>query len=55
MATVGSVTSEVPGLDLETVEQAILTAYAATEPLEPSELDASTLELARALAADHRA
>ena len=52
--SVGSVTREVPGLAVETVEQAVLAAYAETEPLQPSELDASTLELARELAADHR-
>src|SRR3954447_15045299 len=55
VAAVSSVTAEVPTLDLERVEGAILAAYRATHPLEPSELDPSTLELAHRMAADHRA
>jgi len=55
VAAVSSVTAEVPTLDLERVERASLAAYRATHPLEPSELDASTLELAHRMAADHRA
>jgi lipoate-protein ligase A len=55
VSAVSSVTAEVPALDLERVEGAILAAYGATASLEPGELDASTLELAHRMAADHRA
>jgi lipoate-protein ligase A len=54
-ATVGSVTGEVPSLDLATVEAAVIAAHEGLGPLQPSELDASTVELARSMAADHQA
>jgi len=51
-ASVGSLSTEVPGLDFETIERRILDAYHAENP---SPLDESTLQLATSLAADHRA
>ncbi|GAA0928914.1 hypothetical protein GCM10009554_10870 [Kribbella koreensis] len=51
-ASVGSLTSERPDLDTTTFEQHITTAYGVQEP---TELDDTTIELAKALAADHRA
>ncbi|WP_232828782.1 lipoate--protein ligase family protein [Kribbella monticola] len=50
-ASVGSLSSELPGLDVSTVEHRILTAYNAGAP---TPLDAATLQLATDLAADHR-
>jgi octanoyl-[GcvH]:protein N-octanoyltransferase len=55
VASVGSVSNEVAGLDVDAVEDAVLTAYAAVEPLARGELDSTTLELAREMATDHRA
>jgi octanoyl-[GcvH]:protein N-octanoyltransferase len=55
VASVGSVSNEVPGLDVDAVEDAVLRAYAAVEPLPCGELDSTTLELAREMATDHRA
>ncbi len=55
VTTVGSVTGEVPGVGLETVEEAVLSAHGTDGPLERAALDASTLELAHSIAADHRA
>ena len=52
--TVGSVSGEVSGLDLGTIEEAILAAHASQAPLEAGGLDSSTLDLAHAMAADHR-
>ena len=50
-ASVGSLSTEVPGLTVETVERQLLDAYGATAP---QALDDATLELATSLAADHR-
>ncbi|MGY4768649.1 lipoate--protein ligase family protein [Kribbella sp. CWNU-51] len=50
-ASVGSLSTEVPGLTVETVERQLLEAYGATDP---QALDDATLELAKSLAADHR-
>ncbi|WP_241996160.1 lipoate--protein ligase family protein [Kribbella antiqua] len=50
-ASVGSLSTEVPGLSLDTVEERILDAYGETSP---AELDEATMELAATLAADHR-
>ena len=50
-ASVGSLSTEVPGLTVETVERQLLDAYGATDP---QALDDATLELATSLAADHR-
>ncbi|WP_329475001.1 lipoate--protein ligase [Kribbella sp. NBC_01484] len=50
-ASVGSLSTEVPGLTVETVERHLLDAYGATDP---QALDDATLELAKSLAADHR-
>jgi len=55
VASVGSVSGEVPNLSLAAVEEAILAGHAAMEPLQEGQLDSSTLELARAMATDHRA
>nr|WP_238166089.1 lipoate--protein ligase [Kribbella sp. VKM Ac-2527] len=52
--SVGSVSAEVPGVDAATVERRILAAYAVTDPLEPTALDAATMDLATSLVADHR-
>lgn len=51
-ASVGSVSSETPDLDVGTFEQRVTTAYGV---LEPTALDAATTELATTLVADHRA
>ncbi|HET6989643.1 MAG TPA: lipoate--protein ligase, partial [Kribbella sp.] len=50
-ASVGSLSTEVPGLTVHTVERRLLDAYGATDP---QALDDATLELAKSLAADHR-
>jgi octanoyl-[GcvH]:protein N-octanoyltransferase len=50
-ASVGSLSTEVPGLTVETVERHLLDAYSASDP---QPLDDATLELAESLAADHR-
>jgi lipoate-protein ligase A len=50
-ASVGSLSTEVPGLTVETVERHLLDAYGATDR---QALDDTTLELAKSLAADHR-
>jgi octanoyl-[GcvH]:protein N-octanoyltransferase len=50
-ASVGSLSTELPGLTVETVEERLLDAYGAANP---QPLDAATLELAKSLAADHR-
>jgi lipoate-protein ligase A len=50
-ASVGSLSTEVPGLIVDTVERQVLDAYGATSP---QPLDEATLELAAELAADHR-
>jgi octanoyl-[GcvH]:protein N-octanoyltransferase len=50
-ASVGSLSTEVPGLTVDTVERQVLDAYGATSP---QPLDDATLELAAELAADHR-
>ncbi|TDD13608.1 lipoate--protein ligase family protein [Kribbella turkmenica] len=50
-ASVGSLSTEVPGLTVEAVEQRIFEAYDATDP---QPLDDATLDLATQLAADHR-
>ncbi|MFI6833731.1 hypothetical protein ACIBG5_41925 [Kribbella sp. NPDC050241] len=54
VASVGSLSGEVPGLDVETVERRILDAYAVKAQLEPSALDQVTWELALSLVIDHR-
>jgi octanoyl-[GcvH]:protein N-octanoyltransferase len=48
--SVGSLSTEVPGLDTETVERKILDQYD-----DPRPLDEATLQLATSLAVDHRA
>jgi lipoate-protein ligase A len=53
-ASVGSLTGEVPALSIETVERAIIAAYAAVDSLDEAALDDETLALARDLAAHHR-
>jgi hypothetical protein len=50
-ASVGSLSTEMPGLIVDTVEQQVLQAYGAGSP---QPLDDATLELAAGLAADHR-
>ncbi len=50
-ASVGSLSTEVPGLTVDSVEREVLEAYGATSP---QPLDDATLELAAELAADHR-
>lgn len=54
-ASVGSLSSEAPGLDTDTVEHHIITAYAAASPLDRTALDEATTNLATSLAPDHRA
>ncbi|MFI7067052.1 biotin/lipoate A/B protein ligase family protein [Kribbella sp. NPDC050124] len=50
-ASVGSLSTEVPGLTVDTVQRQLLAAYGAPSP---AALDDATLELAESLAADHR-
>jgi len=50
-ASLGSLSTEVPGLTVDTVEQKVLQAYGAGSP---QPVDDATLELAAELAADHR-
>jgi lipoate-protein ligase A len=50
-ATAGAVDEEVPGLTVDDVERAVIAAYG---PLEPAELDAETLALARRLEGERR-
>ncbi|QNE22995.1 lipoate--protein ligase family protein [Kribbella qitaiheensis] len=50
-ASVGSLSSEIPGLQMNAVEQRILTSYGATPS---AALDEATIDLASCLAADHR-
>lgn len=51
--TTGSVADEAPGATWEAVRDAILAVYGERYELEPVELDAETLELARRLAPEH--
>jgi lipoate-protein ligase A len=51
-ASVGSLSSELPGLDADAFEQRVTTAYGVPEP---APLDDATIELAATLSADHRA
>ena len=53
--SVGSVTGEVPGLTPAVVEAALLGTHTHGQALETAQLDAATRDLARELAADHRA
>jgi octanoyl-[GcvH]:protein N-octanoyltransferase len=51
-ASVGSLSTELPGFDADGFEQRVLSAYGA---LEPAPLDNATTELAASLVTDHRA
>jgi lipoate-protein ligase A len=53
-SSVGSVSREVPGLDIDSVEAAVVGAYRAAGPAAPEPLDSSLLALARSLVAEHR-
>lgn len=53
--TTGSVASEAPGTSWEDVAEALIAEYGRRYELEPAELDAGTLELARTLAPEHLA
>jgi lipoate-protein ligase A len=53
-SSVGSLSREVPGLDLDTVEAAIVDAYQEGGPAIPVPVDSDLLELARSLVAQHR-
>ena len=53
-SSVGSLSREVPGLDLDTVEAAIVDAYRAGGSAIPVPVDSDLLELARSLVAQHR-
>jgi lipoate-protein ligase A len=53
-ATTGSVADEAPGVGFDDVVEAIRAAYARDYELEPAELDADTLALARRLAPEHQ-
>lgn len=53
--SVGSVIGEAPSLSPAAVEQALLDAHTQGQAVDLAELDASTWDLARELAADHRA
>jgi octanoyl-[GcvH]:protein N-octanoyltransferase len=54
-ASVGSLSEEVPGLSLEAVEEAVLSAYDESFDLVPGELSDTLLLEAQALLPDHRA
>jgi octanoyl-[GcvH]:protein N-octanoyltransferase len=54
MSSVGSLSLEVPGLHVETVERAIIGAYAAGDRLQPALVDVLTLDTARELLLKHR-
>jgi hypothetical protein len=51
VASVGSLTREVPGLDLDDVEAAVIDAWLAGAPAEP--VDDTLLGLAESLVAEH--
>jgi octanoyl-[GcvH]:protein N-octanoyltransferase len=52
--SVGSLTREVPGLDINAVEAAVIDAYRPDGPVTPVPVDDSLLESARGLVAHHR-
>ena len=54
-ATTGEVAAEAAGTGWEQVREALLAEYGRGRELVPAELDEATLELARGLAAEHRA
>ena len=54
-ATTGDVAAEAAGVSWDQVRDALLAEYAREFELVPAELDEATLELARSLAAEHRA
>ena len=53
-SSVGSLSREVPGLDIDTVEAAVIDAYRAEGPAAPEPVDGSLLERARSLVVEHR-
>jgi lipoate-protein ligase A len=53
-ASVGSVRAEVPDVDADDLERALMTAYAGGDSLDPGALDPGTLELAKQLLPDHQ-
>ena len=52
--SVGSLSREVPGLDVDTVEAAVVDAYRAEVPRCPGPVDGDLLEMARSLVDQHR-
>jgi octanoyl-[GcvH]:protein N-octanoyltransferase len=52
--TTGSLADEIPSITWEGAKAALEAEYAASYELEPAELDAETLELAKRLAPEHR-
>jgi octanoyl-[GcvH]:protein N-octanoyltransferase len=52
--SVGSLSREVPGLDADVVEAAILGTYLVDGPVRPAEVDADLLDAARGLVVHHR-
>lgn len=53
-SSVGSLSREVPGLDVDTVEASVVDAYRAGGPAAPVQVDRDLLELARSLLPQHR-
>ena len=53
-SSVGSLSREVPGLDVDAVEAALVDAYAAGRPSTPVPIPVDLLETARGLVAQHR-
>lgn len=53
-ASVGSLSREVPGLDVDTVEAAVIEAYAAGRPAAPVPVPVGLLDTARGLVDQHR-
>ena len=53
-SSVGSLSREVAGLDLDTVEAAVVDAYRADGPVVPEPVDSGLLDRARSLVVEHR-
>jgi octanoyl-[GcvH]:protein N-octanoyltransferase len=53
-SSVGSLSREVPGLDIDAVEAAVVDAYRADGPATPAQVDDDLLSMARSLVPQHR-
>ncbi len=52
--SVGSLSREVPGLDIDVLETSLVDAYRAGAPVIPAQVDSELLEMARSLVPQHR-